>query len=103
MHSNNTVQDEDQLELDLISALRRYYPSNDDNFDEGLNDAVDYVQDNLECCGIVNGTIDWLTYSPFTMTLMRLPSSCCGRDEPEDCPEDEAFSDVRFSTLYTIM
>jgi len=77
--------------------LERYYPSNDTAYDDDLNDVVDTIQDTLECCG-VNNTDDWFTYSPYSMQLNRLPASCCGRDEPDDCPESEAFTDVSSAT-----
>lgn len=77
----------------MISALERYYPSNNTEHDEDLNDVVDFIQENLECCGI-NSTDDWFTYSPYSMQLNRLPASCCGREGDEACPQSEAFTDV---------
>lgn len=85
--------DREQLETDLLEALRRYYPTNSTNHDDDLNRAVDAVQERFKCCGVVNGTEDWFAYSNYSITLMRLPASCCGRDEPQACPEADAYSD----------
>lgn len=81
------------IEEDLQNALARYYPSNNSAFDDDLNDVVDFIQESLECCG-VNNTADWAMFSPYTMELGRLPASCCDRDEPSPCPENEAFDEV---------
>ena len=78
----------------MTSALRRYYPENDTRFDEDLNDVVDFIQENLECCGVVNGTVEWFNLSPYSMQLNMLPASCCGREEGEVCPVADAFEDV---------
>ena len=32
---------------------------------------------------------------------MRLPASCCGREDDEACEDDEAFEDVRAKTVAT--
>jgi len=80
------------IEADLQRALTRYYPSNITGFDEDLNDVIDFIQESLECCG-VNNSADWAA-SPYTMMLGRLPASCCDRDEPAACPENEAFDEV---------
>ena len=77
----------------MTNALQRYYPSNDTEFDEDLNDVVDFIQDTLECCGI-NSTDDWYDFSPYSMQLDRLPASCCGREDDASCPNGEAFEDV---------
>ena len=53
---------------------------------------VDFIQETLECCGI-NSTEDW-DETPFYQETDRLPSSCCGRNEPDDCPRDEAYDQV---------
>lgn len=79
----------------MLEALRRYYPTNSTNHDDDLNRAVDAVQERFKCCGVVNGTEDWFAYSNYSITLMRLPASCCGRNEPQACPEADAYSDVR--------
>ena len=71
-----------------------YYPEGDIAYDEDNNDVVDFIQESLECCG-VNSIDDWETYSPYHEQRMRLPASCCGREEPDACPNDEAFTDVR--------
>lgn len=90
--------DEEQIEADLTSALQRYYPMNDSRYDEDLNDVVDFIQENLECCGI-NSTQDWFTYSPYSMDVGELPGSCCGREGEEVCPDDEVFTDVSNSSM----
>ena len=77
-----------------MSALDRYYSPNDtENYDKDLNDVVDLIQESLECCGI-NNTEDWMS-SPYFEESMRVPSSCCDKDEPEVCEEDEVYTKVR--------
>lgn len=90
------------IEEDLTNALRRYYPLNDSRFDEDLNDVVDFIQEELECCGI-NSTADWFTFSPYSMQLGRLPASCCGRDDNQSCDESEAFTDVSYNGRYDMV
>lgn len=94
------VQDEDQIQSDLQNALNSYYSSNDTSgeYDEDLNDVVDFIQEALECCGI-NSTEDW-DETPFYRETNRLPSSCCGRSEPENCTRDEAYDQVSTHKLY---
>lgn len=83
----------------MISALQRYYPSSAEEFDEDLNDVVDFIQDGLECCGIINGTVDWMIYSPFYTALNRVPGSCCGLEDEEECNEEDIFEDVSYHIL----
>lgn len=75
---------------------------NASQFDEDLNDVVDFIQDNLECCGISNNTVDWFTYSPFSMMLGRVPGSCCGLEGEEECQQSDIFEDVSHRTYYII-
>lgn len=80
-----------------MRALDRYYSSNDTmNYDEDLNDVVDLIQESLECCGI-NNTEDWMS-SPYYEENMRVPSSCCDKDEPEVCQPNEIYTKVSYPT-----
>ena len=88
------MQEEDQIENNLIRALGLYYPESDIAYDEDINDIVDFIQENLECCGVTSIN-DWSAFSPYSMQLDRLPASCCDREEPDVCSDDEAFTDVR--------
>ena len=78
----------------MIHAIIRYYPENSPAYDDDNNDVIDYIQESLECCG-VNSIDDWERFSPYYTKLGRLPPSCCGREEPSNCTESEAFNDVR--------
>ena len=71
-----------------------YYPEGSIEYDEDNNDVVDFIQESLECCG-VNSIHDWTAISPYYDELGELPPSCCGREEPDLCSIDEAFTDVR--------
>ena len=88
------LQDEEEIAIDLINAISLYYPSNAPEHNDELNDVVDFIQENLECCGVI-GIDDWLNFSPYYMELNRLPASCCGHDEEASCTSSEAFTDVR--------
>ena len=79
--------------MDLLNALDRYYPSNSStgDYDEDLNDVVDFIQETLECCG-VNNTGDWLT-APYFEETNSLPSSCCD-GEPQECLPNDAYDKV---------
>jgi len=83
---------------DLQNALNRYHVSNSTEYNEDLNDVVDFIQESLECCGI-NNTGDWNQTSYFKETNS-LPPSCCGRSEPESCSENEAYDKVSALKLY---
>ena len=82
--------------MDLLNAVNRYYLSNSSRYDEDLNDAIDFIQENLECCGI-NNTDDWRNTSYFRETGS-LPSSCC-EGEPEDCTPAEAYDKVSINFM----
>ena len=60
---------------------------------------MDFIQDSFECCGITNST-DWFN-TTFYEETDHLPSSCCGRDEPETCPEDEAYDKVSYKIIFS--
>ena len=80
--------------MDLLNALDRYYPpnTNTSDYDEDLNDVIDFIQETLECCG-VNNTEDWEDTPYFEETDGLVPSSCCaGRGE---CRPEEAYNKVR--------
>ena len=91
-----TLQDDDQINMDLQNALNSYYPPDTNStgeYDEDLNDVVDFIQESLKCCGI-NSTEDWLNTPFYNETGGELPSSCCGRSDSEECPFDEAYGKV---------
>ena len=77
----------------MTRALQLYHSSNDTAHNSDHNEIVDFIQERLDCCGITNAS-DWFIYSPYSMELDKLPSSCCGLDEPKDCPETDAYSEV---------
>ena len=80
--------------MDLLNALDRYYPSNASmgEYDEDLNDVIDFIQETLECCG-VNNSMDWIGTPYYEETDGDLPSSCCD-GEPEECPIEESYNKV---------
>ena len=80
--------------MDLQNALNRYYPSNTTNgdYDEDLNDVIDFIQETLECCGI-NNTDDWIDTPYYNETDGDLPSSCCD-GEPSVCSDEDAYNQV---------
>lgn len=85
-------QDNDLIRSDLQRALGNYYNDTTEGYDEPLNDAVDFIQETLECCGITNYT-DWINTTFFDDTD-RLPSSCCGKSEPNTCLGGEIYTKV---------
>ena len=70
------------------------------DYDEDLNDVVDFIQETLECCG-VNNTDDWLA-TPYYEETDRLPSSCCD-GEPNDCIPEEAYDKVSTCTIMYVV
>ena len=72
-----------------------YYPKGFTEYNEDNNDVVDFIQESLECCGA--SSIDDWNISPYYKKLRTLPASCCGREEPDACPMNEAFTDVRYN------
>lgn len=83
----------------MINAINRYFPENSPGYDDDNNDVIDYIQESLECCG-ARSIDDWIPFSPYYIALERLPASCCGREEPSNCTESEAFNDVRHICHY---
>lgn len=95
------VQNDDQIRMDLLNALDRYYPSNNTmEYDEDLNDVIDFIQETLECCG-VNNTEDWLA-TPYYDETDSLPSSCCD-GEPEECFPEGAYDKVSIYMWFMVL
>lgn len=85
------IQDDSQIRSDLLNALDSYYNDSNTGYDEELNDAVNFIQENLKCCGI-NGAADWIN-STYYDESRRLPSSCC-ENESDNCQPEQAYNKV---------
>ncbi|CAI8056111.1 CD151 antigen [Geodia barretti] len=70
----------DSLEGRMVDAIEEYRATSDqEGYDrrKEANNAVDYIQERFECCG-VNGSLDWLDLNP-TVFL------ASGHQPPDEC------------------
>nr|XP_023027314.1 CD151 antigen-like isoform X2 [Leptinotarsa decemlineata] len=64
----------DDMNLNSISTMVETY-----KFDESKTASIDYIQENLHCCGAVN-YLDWERRSPWIQNetvTNKVPDSCC--------------------------
>lgn len=82
-------------------AITEYRASEDDEgYNEDANDAVDFLQNALDCCGI-DGPEDWGEFNPDYVTIEGLPRSCdCDDDDDEDICGTPTFSYANMTEIY---
>jgi len=81
---NRLVED---LELELTDALTEHYGKTAEKKSEAFTEGMDFIQENLECCGIINANTEYPT-TQYWEDNKSLPTSCC-KDIPDNqgkCP-----------------
>jgi len=82
----------DIVEGSLKTVILENYGKDDATNKHGLNKAVDWLQQKLQCCGFSNSS-DWKNNTHWATAANRekgaLPSSCC-KDESKTCMRGEA-------------